>query len=383
MFKLYQRYLAVHFIPPFGMSLFFFVCFLLTSQLFRLMRIVTKKGVGLDVLFELFGHMAMSFLPMAVPLSLLFSIIYTLNKLSEDSEIVAIRAMGVNKRQLFAPFLVIAIICAVAIYGLNRNIIPYSKGLFKNTVVTLTSKGFLADIKKEQFYTDIPGVTLFAEEVSSDGKVMTNVFIKLKKSGDEDKVISAKKGILNKDSTQGQGLNLKLDLYEGNIISINGAGAELEKILFEKYEFPIVSNSSSSYVNKDSMRSTDELVLEMAKNKKKLAEAIKKNDKNKINDYKRRLGRTGLEYWSRFNVPFQCVAFVLLGFVFGVKKGRGRSKNTSVLALLITILYYILFFTGVSLAKKAKVPPYAVVFLPTVIVSFIGAYYYKKLDWAS
>ena len=320
---------------------------------------------------------------MAVPLSLLFSIIYTLNKLSEDSEIVAIRAMGVNKRQLFAPFLVIAIICAVAIYGLNRNIIPYSKGLFKNTVVTLTSKGFLADIKKEQFYTDIPGVTLFAEEVSSDGKVMTNVFIKLKKSGDEDKVISAKKGILNKDSTQGQGLNLKLDLYEGNIISINGAGAELEKILFEKYEFPIVSNSSSSYVNKDSMRSTDELVLEMAKNKKKLAEAIKKNDKNKINDYKRRLGRTGLEYWSRFNVPFQCVAFVLLGFVFGVKKGRGRSKNTSVLALLITILYYILFFTGVSLAKKAKVPPYAVVFLPTVIVSFIGAYYYKKLDWAS
>jgi len=348
------------------------------------MRIVTKKGVGLDVLFGLFGHMAMSFLPMAVPLSLLFSMIYTLNKLSEDSEIVAIRAMGVNKKQLFSPFIVVAIICAVSIYGLNRNIIPYSKRLFKNTVITLTSKGFLADIKKEQFYTEIPGVTLFAEGVSSDSKVMNNVFIKLKKSGDEDKVIMAKKGILNKDSSKSVGgLSLKLDLYDGNIVSINKEGKELEKILFQKYEFPIVSNSSSSYVNKDSMRSTDELVVEIARAKKKLKEAQAANDKRGIKNYTSRVSKSSLEYWTRFNVPFQCIAFVLLGFVFGVKKGRGRSKNTSVLALLITILYYILFFTGVSLAKKGSVPPYAVVFLPTVIVSFIGAHYYRKLDWAS
>ena len=53
MFKLYQRYLIANFLPPFLMSLLFFVSFLLTSQLFRLMRLVTKKGVDIIVLFEL------------------------------------------------------------------------------------------------------------------------------------------------------------------------------------------------------------------------------------------------------------------------------------------------------------------------------------------
>jgi lipopolysaccharide export system permease protein len=348
------------------------------------MRIVTKKGVEITVLFELFGHIAMSFLPMAVPLSLLFSMIYTLNKLSEDSEIVAIRAMGVNKRQLFAPFIIVGLICAVTIFSLNRNIIPYSKRLFKNTVITLTSKGFLADIKKEQFYTDIPGVTLFAEEVSPDSKIMTNVFIKLKKSRGQDKIMMAKKGVLIKDNVKTPGsLNLKLDLYDGNIISLNKEGKELEKILFDKYEFPIVSGSSNSYVNKDSMRSTDELIVEISKAKANLAKAKAAKNENDIKRYTSRYSKSTLEYWTRFNVPFQCIAFVLLGFVFGVKKGRGRAKNTSVLALLITILYYVLFFTGVSMAKKGTVPPYIVVFLPTFIVSLIGAYFYKKLDWAS
>lgn len=348
------------------------------------MRIVTKKGVDIYVLFELFGHIGMSFLPMAVPLSLLFAMIYTLNKLSEDSEIVAIRAMGINKAKLFMPFITIGVICSVAIFGLNRNIIPYSKRLFKNTIITLTSKGFLADIKKEQFYTDIPGVTLFAEKVSADGKVMDNVFIKLKKKGNQDKIMMAKKGVLIKDGPKdSSSLNLKLDLYEGNIISINNDGKELEKILFDKYEFPIVSSSSSGFVNKDSMRSSEELSIEIVKAKANLLKAQQAKNDRDIRHYTSRYRKSTLEYWTRLNVPFQCIAFVLLGFVFGVKKGRGKAKNTSALALVITILYYVLFFTGVSMAKKGTLPPYIVVFLPTFVVSIIGAHFYRKLDWAS
>ena len=344
------------------------------------MRLVTKKGVGLTVLLELFAHIAISFSPMAVPLSLLFAMIYTLNKLSEDSEIVAIRSMGARKIDLFKPFLVIGLILAVTIFSLNRNLIPYSKRLFKNTVVTLTSKGFLADIKKEQFYTDIPGVILFAEDVTSSGKEMENVFIKLKKSAGKDKVIMAKKGVLNKpEGAAATELNLRLDLYNGNIISLKD-NTEVEKIIFDKYEFPIVSSSSVGFVNKDSMRSSDELSAIIDDLKQKI-----KNEKRKdiSEELKSSFRRTSLEYWTRFNVPLQCLAFVLLGFVFGVKKGRGRSQNTSAIALIVTIFYYALFFGGISLAKKGTLPAFIVIFLPTIIIFGIASWYYKKLDWAS
>ena len=48
--KIFQRYLASNFIVPFAMSLTFFVAFLLTTQLFRFMRVVTKKGVSVEAI---------------------------------------------------------------------------------------------------------------------------------------------------------------------------------------------------------------------------------------------------------------------------------------------------------------------------------------------
>src|SRR5690606_17243827 len=111
--SLLQRYLAINFVPPFLVACAFFVTFLLTSQLFRLTSIVVNKGVEFWSVLELFGHIAISFLPMAVPLSALFATIMTLNKLSEDSEIVAMRSFGIEKSQLFKPFLILACVIAM------------------------------------------------------------------------------------------------------------------------------------------------------------------------------------------------------------------------------------------------------------------------------
>ncbi len=351
------------------------------------MRIVTKKGVEITVLFELFGHIAISFVPMAVPLSLLFAMIYTLGRLSEDSEIVAIRAMGVSKEKLLSPFIIIGIVAAVSVFSLNRNIIPYSKRLFKNTVIALTSEGFLSDIKKEQFYTDIPGIILFAEDVKNSGQELEKVFIKIQGKKDE-KIIMAERGTLIKNQDKSTtALDLRMDLYDGNIVTLKGRD-EMEKILFEKYEFPIVSGSENKFVNKDSMRSNDELLAVMKKSKMNVEKLEKKkmNKKRKarmIDNYTNSFRRANLEYWTRFNVPLQCIAFILLGFVFGVKKGRGKNKNTSGIILVVLIVYYALFFTGISMAKRGQLPGELVVFVPTLLVMLVGIFYYRKLDWAS
>ncbi|WP_084703573.1 LptF/LptG family permease [Bacteriovorax sp. Seq25_V] len=382
MFKLYQRYLAASFIPPFGMSLFFFVCFLLTTQLFRLMRVVTKKGVGLDVMFELFGQIALAYLPMVVPLALLFAMIYTLNKLSEDSEIVAIRAMGISKEKLFMPFIVLAVLCSVSIFSVNRNIIPHSNKLFQNTVLKLTSSGFLADIKKEKFYTEIPGVILFAEDVYDDGKKMERVFIKIKSNSDKEKIIFAKRGALIKtEDLDNPSLDIRLDLFEGNITSLDKDGDKVEKILFQKYEFPIVSDTTSGTLNKDTMKTNTELIARIKNYKGQLPNL--EGDPNKYREIRYLLRNSQLEYWSRYNIPLQCIAFVLIGFVFGVKKGRGKSGNTTLFAFVAVLIYYLCFFGGISLVKKSNLEPYVAIFFPTIMTLIFGSYFYKKLDWAS
>lgn len=328
------------------------------------------------------GHIAISFIPMAVPLSCLFATIYTLNKLSEDSEIVAMRSFGITKFKLFYPFLISGIFIGACVYSLNDKVIPASKTQFKNTIIRLTSRGVLTDIKSGQFFTEVPGITLFADEVEEKGKRMKNVFIQKSGKGNlAEQVIHAKEGSLIKISNEQWGVpSVRLHLKNGVIVKrYTGADGELEKILFKDYDFPLTSGGAiTGFVTKDGMRTNAEL--------KEVINTVTKDSKAKglsAKDTLKRMAKTKLEYWSRINTPIQCLVFIFLGFVLGIKHGRGKTKNTSGRALTFLLSYYAIFFLGVSLSRKGIADPFITVFAPTLVSVFIGAYLYKKLDWAS
>lgn len=383
-----QRYLGSHFIWPFILSCFFFVVFLLTFQLFRIIRIMTAKGVDFSSVVELVGHISVSFLPMAVPLSTLFAAIYTMNKMSEDSELVAMRSFGLTKKTLITPFVLLGVLIAGVIFVLNTNLIPHSKTQFKNTLIQLTSQGLSADIKSGQFFTEIPGITLFAEKVRDGGTKLENVFI-LQSKDDIEQAIAARKGALIKqDLGELRTPMLRLYLEDGNIAKF-AKDKKIEKILFEQYDFPIVSGGHlPGFVSKDSMKSS-KVLWEYVKFKNNRALELGKM-KNKSLDEERELRaitkdlpRSKLELWGRFNTPIQVIVFVVLGFCLGVKRGRGRSQSSSWTGFLVLLSYYILFFVGLSLAKKSTIPAPFAVFFPTFLATILGGYYYHRLDWQS
>ncbi|MCO4794643.1 MAG: LptF/LptG family permease [Bacteriovoracaceae bacterium] len=389
MFGIAQRYLAATFIPPFMLSTLFFVAFLLTFQLFRVVRIVINKGVEFSTVLELTGHIAISFLPMAIPLSALFATIYTLNKMSEDSEIVAMRSFGLTKGKLFLPLLILGLIASIGIFSLNMDLIPRSKTQFKNTIVRLTSRGMLTDIKAENFFTEIPNVTLFAEKVDEGGNLMENVFIHIHKNHEE-QVIVAKAGALIKQYNGSWDIpSIRMHLTDGTITKTKKSSGDSENIIFDEYDFPILSNDyTPGFVTKDSMRTSRELRKRVRIEKNKMNDLLKRGnltqeEKNWVHNMKRGLPKSELEYWSRMNTPLQTLVFILLGFALGIKQGRGKSRNSGLISLVILIGYYAIFFTGVSLVKKGQLPASLVVFLPTAIAGFVAAYYYKKLDWQS
>ncbi len=390
MFSIAQRYLAYHFISPFLISCFFFVGFLLTFQLFRILEIVINKGVEFWTVVELTAHIAISFLPTAIPLSVLIATIYTLNKLCEDSEIVAMRSFGLTKGKLFYPFFILALAIGLGIFSLNKSLIPTSQTKFKNTIVKLTSRGMLADISSEDFFTDIPGVILFADKVKEGGGQLFGVFIHINNSSGQ-QTISAERGALIKQYSGDLNIpSIRLHLTNGNITktgNVNSGG--LENIHFEEYDFPLLSNNfQPGFVARDSMRSSRELWSLMKKREIKLKDFSQKkslsgHEVRERNEILRVKAKTELEYWTRMNTPFQVITFILIGFSLGIKKGRGKNRNTGAISFGVLIAYYILFFLGVSLAQKGSLPTELVAFVPTVIILAIAIYFYKKLDWQS
>ncbi len=343
---------------------------------------MTSKGIELVNVLELIGHISISFLPMAVPLSALFAAIYTMNKLSEDSELVAMRSFGLSKRTLITPFIILSFLIAGVIFVLNTNLIPHSKTQFKNTLIKLTSRGLSADIKPGQFYTEISNVTLFAEKVSAGATKLEGIFILLSKDGNQ-QVIAAKKGALIKQDL-GELLTpmLRLHLQDGNISKIYKDG-KIEKIIFDQYDFPIVSGGNlPGFVSKDSMKSSSFLRKEIESKEEKLKGILKK-DSREYRELEESLPRSKLELWGRINTPLQVIIFVLLGFCLGIKRGRGRSKSSGWTGFVILLGYYTIFFLGLSMSKKGVVPAFVSVFTPTIIVSFLTMHYYKRIDWQS
>lgn len=385
MLKVTTRYLASSFIPPFVLGFIFFVAFLITFYMFRIIDLIINKGVDIMTVLSMVVNLSVSFFPLATPLAAFFATIYTLNKLSEDSEIIAMRSFGITKIKIYMPFLVTSLLVSITIHSLYSVFIPKANAAFKNTIVKLTSTGMLSSVKSGQFFTDIPNATLFAEDVTEDGTNFKDIFLHVvDKNRLEQKIIFAKTGSLIKIyADQWHAPSLRLHLNEGNIIKMDENGTQAEKILFKEYDFPIFnSDYATSLLNKDSMKTNAELIKIIEQKRIKYNDTLATKMKaEEILEIKKTYYRTQVELYSRYAAFPQIILFVFLGFSLGIRRGRGASGNSSSQAILILVSYYIVYFFLIGLAQKATLDPFVANFAPSALLFFIALRLYKKLDW--
>jgi lipopolysaccharide export system permease protein len=373
---LLQRYLAAQFILPLLASSFFFISFLLTFELFRLTELLVTRDISLWFTIKLIGNIALTFIPLSLPIAVFFSTIYCLNRLSADSEYIAMRAGGLTKSRILLPFLLIAGILTFSVYQLNQNVIPQSNKAFRQKINYLTSSGLLAGIKEGQFFTLIPNLTLFATRSTKYGRKLSEVFLHLVENPTSSKVIFAERGELYFErSPETLQEKLTLTLYDGNIVG-QSQGKDIEKILFEKYVFPVSQKQfDERFSIKETMLTSQELeaVLTMTE-----TEAEKMYGFNKKEFFNAKY-----EFWNRKNGAFICFIFCFLGFTLGISGNRGQSKNSGLLGLMCLFLYYGLFFSLVGVAKAGTIPIPVAVFFPITIMTAMGFWFYRKLDWQS
>ncbi len=371
---LLQRYLAAQFILPLVVSTFFFISFLLTFELFKMTELLVTRDVSPWFMSKLIGNIALTFVPLSLPIAVFFSTIFCMNRLSADSEYIAMRAGGLTKTRILMPFLLVAGLLTFSVYHLNQSVIPKSNKSFKQKINFLTSSGLLAGIKEGQFFTLIPNLTLFANESTKYGRNLKEVFLHLKENEDSHKVIFAQRGeLVFERSPETLTEKLTLTLFQGNIIG-QAKGKDIEKILFDKYVFPVSQKQfEDQFSIKETMLTSDEL--------KGVLKMTEEEAKKVYNFNKKEFFNAKYEFWNRKNGALICFVFCFLGFSLGISGNRGKSKNSGLMGLMCLILYYALYFSLVSVAKKGQLPIPVAVFLPVTVISFLGINFFRKLDW--
>lgn len=180
------------FIAAFAISLF-----VLTMQFFWLyIDDLVGKGLDLFIIAKLVGLVMVVGVPMALPLSLLFSSIMTFGNLGESFELVAIKAAGIPLLRFMRPLVIVTLFISGFAFLFSNNIIPYAQLKLSTLKYDIIVTKPAMDIKEGVFYDKIDGYVIKLGKKEKNDSIIHNVVIFEKKNGLQDNMLIAESGLM-------------------------------------------------------------------------------------------------------------------------------------------------------------------------------------------
>jgi lipopolysaccharide export system permease protein len=358
------RYIFFETLPAFLLGVLIFVGILLMFQALRLTEFVLVHGVGVKTIFEIMMYLSVSFLPVILPMSLLFSVLLTYGRLSSDSEIVAFKSLGLSMGQLTIPAMVLSIAATLMSAQTAFYLGPWGNRKFEVLMNDLGRQKAASAIKEGVFSESFFDLVVYANKVDPKSGQLNDVFIYDERDPKAPVTIIAKQGNIIQESTK-QGLTATLRLGHGNIHRTNLA--TYTKVDFDTYDI----NLFDPFENSEKKKSPPSMNIE------ELAHELKKTDIDV--KHKRKLQ---IEYHRRWSLPAACIIFALLGVGLGTVTNRRASRGGGfVICLVLLISYWVFYLSAEAVARNGWLPASVALWLVNILF-FLFALKSIKRVWA-
>jgi lipopolysaccharide export system permease protein len=164
-----SKYIIKEILSVFVICLFVFTSLLFLIRSLQLTDLVVNKSVPLWDMVVLFSCIIPRFLEFAIPISILISVILAFGRLCADSEIIVMKASGLNLFHLARPVLLFAIGCMCATLVMTCWLRPTANAKFSNlmfeTAASKANSGIVAGI-----FNEIGDLVIYAKEVNHETK---------------------------------------------------------------------------------------------------------------------------------------------------------------------------------------------------------------------
>jgi lipopolysaccharide export system permease protein len=150
---------------------------LTAGKLFQLAdRLVEDRVPPLDVLKLLLLDIPATMV-LAMPIAAMFATMLTMGKLSGNSELTALRAVGVPFRRLFAPILLMGLVLSLVSFGISNGMVPPSRQQIRE----IDQRSIVAQAQQEQnqdvFFKTEDNLWFFIHSVNPKLNTMEEVTI--------------------------------------------------------------------------------------------------------------------------------------------------------------------------------------------------------------
>ncbi len=217
MLKVKRLYLFMlqSFLPLLVMTFFICLFIVLMQFLWRYIDDLVGKGLGIDVIGELFFYAALTMVPMALPLAILLASLMTFGNLGEQFELTAMKASGVSLIKSMRPLIVLMILIAIGAFFFQNNVLPIAQTKMWTLLFSMRQKSPELEIPEGVFYDQIPGFNLFVEQKDRETGTLHDMMIYDMSQGfDNARVILADSGRLAMTEDQ---THLFLKLWDGEM----------------------------------------------------------------------------------------------------------------------------------------------------------------------
>ena len=233
--KLY-RYIVSSFLGTFLFT-FFIVLFILDMQfLWLYVDDLVGKGLELNILAELFFHMSITFIPMALPLALLLASLMCFGNFGEHYELVAMKASGISMWKVMRPLVVFSVLLSGFAFFVSNSLLPVANLRGQTLLFDVRRQKLAFNIKEGVFYRDLDNYVIYVERKGADGSSIYGV--KIYDHTDHlgnTKIMSADSGIMTLSPNQ---RNIIFTLYNGyNYTDVTSEDNYKQKRPFERMSF--------------------------------------------------------------------------------------------------------------------------------------------------
>jgi len=354
-------YFTLEILPSFLLGLLVFISILLMFQALRLTEFMLVHGIRWTSIARIMGYMSISFLPMLLPMSLLFAVLMTYNRFSQDSEIVALKSAGVDTPSLIAPAVIFALVISLLSAQTSYYIAPWGNRQFEVLITQLGNTKAAASIKEGTFSEGFFDLVVYANKVDSKTGLLKDLFIYDEKQPDAPLTIIAPEGQIIPDENH-PGHSVLLRLFKGQIHRKTESHTVIN---FDLYDVTL----NDPIKLEERKKSPSSLTL----SELNAAEKNPATTPDQKNDYI-------LEFHKRTVLAVACLVFAFLGVAFGISTDRRSGKSSGfILAVGFIILYWILYLTFEGSVRSGQIPAYIGLWIPNVLFLALGLFHLRKI----
>ena len=126
--KILDRYLIANFVGPslFGLSAFTLI--FVATQIIAVGKLVSDEHAPLVAAIEYFLWEMPQYILYVIPMAMLFGVLLSLQRLSGESEVTAMKAGGISLGRIVAPLLVVGLLASLVSIVLQEALVPFANG---------------------------------------------------------------------------------------------------------------------------------------------------------------------------------------------------------------------------------------------------------------